>query len=95
MMPAFVGNQNCTPFLQVVDLVTTNQDKRFAPAGRMASAIIEITLENGACLPQDLNDKGFAPDEVAQHWHMAKSLAAVEMRLMGAGVMTRVEVMIS
>jgi hypothetical protein len=66
----------------VVDLVTTDEDKRFAPAGRMAAAIIEITQDNGWCLPPDLNAKGFSPAEVAQHWHMARSLAAVEIKLM-------------
>ena len=49
----------------------------------MASAIIEIMQENGECLPQDLNVMGFTPDEVSQHWHLAKSLAVVELRLMG------------
>jgi hypothetical protein len=66
----------------VVDLITTDEDKRFAPAGRMATAIIEITQKNGGCLPQDLNERGFTPAEVAEHWHMAQSLAAVEMNLM-------------
>ncbi len=66
----------------VVDLVTTDENKKFEPAGRMATAIIEITQENGGCLPQDLNARGFTPDEVASHWHMAKALAAVEMNLM-------------
>jgi hypothetical protein len=68
--------------LQVVDLVTTDEDKKFEPAGRMAIAIIEITQENGGCLPQNLNERGFTPAEVAQHYHMAKSLAAVELKLM-------------
>jgi hypothetical protein len=71
------------PTLRIVDLVTTDADKTFAPAGRMASAIIAITQEKGGCLPQDLNERGFTPDEVAKHWHMAKALAAVEIRLMG------------
>jgi hypothetical protein len=70
------------PSMFVVDLVTTNEDKKFAPAGRMATVIIDITEEQGGCLPQDLNAHGFSPDEVAQHWHMAKSLADVEMKLM-------------
>jgi hypothetical protein len=70
------------PALQIVDLVTTDEDKRFEPVGRMATAIIEITQKNGGCLPQDLNEKGFTPAEVAQHYHMAKSLAAVELKLM-------------
>ncbi len=70
------------PAIRVVDLITSDEDKKFAPAGRMAAAIIEITQENGRCLPQDLNAKGFTPAEVAQHWHMARSLAAVEIKLM-------------
>jgi hypothetical protein len=68
--------------LRVIDLITTDEDKKFAPAGRMATAIIEITQEQGGCLPQDLNAKGFTPDEVAKYYHMAKSLAAVEIKLM-------------
>ena len=68
--------------LRVVDLVSSDEDKKYEPAGRMAAAIIEITRENGDCLPQDLNAKGFTPDEVVKHYHMAKSLAAVEMKLM-------------
>jgi hypothetical protein len=68
--------------VHVVDLITSDEDRKFAPAGRMAAAIIEITRENGGCLPQDLNVKGFTPAEVARHWHMAKSLAEVEMKLM-------------
>ena len=70
------------PLIRVVDLITSDEDKKFAPAGRMATAIIEITRENGWCLPQDLNAKGFTPAEVAQHWHMARSLASVEIKLM-------------
>ena len=70
------------PSIRVIDLITSDEDKKFAPAGRMAAAIIEITRENGGCLPQDLNARGFTPAEVAQHWHMARSLASVEMKLM-------------
>lgn len=73
--------QALTPMV-VIGLLTTNDDKKFAPAARMAAAIIEITQELGGCLPQDLNKKGFAPEEVYQHWHMASSLATVEMKLM-------------
>jgi hypothetical protein len=72
-----------TPALQVIDLITTDEGKRYEPAGRMAAAIIEISRANGDCLPQDLNAKGFTPVEVAEHWHMARSFAAVEMKLMG------------
>ena len=73
---------NPGPTVRVVDLITSDVDQKFAPAGRMAAAIIEITQECGGCLPQDLNARGFNPAEVARHWHMAKSLAEVEMRLM-------------
>lgn len=68
--------------LRVIDLVGDDESKKYEPAGRMAIAIIELTHANGGCLPQDLNAKGFTPDEVAEHWHMAKSLAAIELRLM-------------
>lgn len=72
------------PSFLVVDLITTNEDRKFAPAGRMAAAIIEIVQENGRCLPQDLNARGFSPAEVVEHWHMANSLAAVEIKLMSS-----------
>jgi hypothetical protein len=71
-----------TSAIRIVDLVSSDEDKRFEPAGRMAAAIIDIIHMNGDCLPQDLNEQGFTPDEVATHWHMAKSLAAVELKLM-------------
>ena len=48
----------------------------------MATAIIDLSKKQGGCLPQDLNAQGFSPDEVAQHWCMAKALADVEMKLM-------------
>lgn len=70
------------PAIRVVDLVSNSDDKKYEPAGRMAAAIIVIIKEQGACLPQDLNAIGFTPDEVARHWHMAQSLAAVELKLM-------------
>ena len=73
---------NPEPTVRVVDLITSDDDQTFAPAGRMAAVIIEITQENGGCLPEDLNARGFNPAEVARHWHMAKSLAEVETRLM-------------
>jgi hypothetical protein len=67
---------------RIVDLVSNEDDKRYEPAGRMASAIIAVSKEKGGCLPQDLNERGFTPEEVAKHWHMAKSLAEVELKLM-------------
>lgn len=66
---------------RIVDLVSDNDDKRYAPAGRMAAAIIEITKEQGWCLPQDLNERGFTPDEVVRLWDLANSLVAVELKL--------------
>lgn len=77
----YLQTQRNEPVL-VIDLITTDENKKFEPAGRMATVIMEITQENGGCLPQDLNARGFTPDEVATHWHMAKSLAVVEMNLM-------------
>jgi len=71
--------------LHVVDIVTTDEGKKFAPAGRMAAVIIEITREKGGCLPQDLDARGFTPGEVAKHWHMAQAFAAVEINLMSKG----------
>lgn len=68
--------------LRIVDLITTDEDKKFAPAGRMADAIIERIQKHGNCVPQDLNAKGFLPHEVAAHWHMAYSLACVELKYM-------------
>lgn len=65
--------------MHVVDLITTGEDKKFAPAGRMAAAIIKITKQKGGCLPQDLNEKGFTSQEVFDLWDMANSIAAVEM----------------
>lgn len=58
-------------------------NRKYGLAGRMAAAIVSITRDNGDCLPQDLNEKGFTPAEVSENWHMAKSLAAVELKLVG------------
>lgn len=68
---------------RIVDLVSSDDDRRYEPAGRMAAVIIEVTNETGGCLPQDLNEKGFTPADVTNHWHMAQSLAEVELRLAG------------
>ena len=48
---------------------------------RMAAAIIAVSRTQGACLPQDLTDRGFTSDEISQCWPMAKALAAVELKL--------------
>jgi hypothetical protein len=52
-----------------------------AVLNRMAAAIADLVREQGGCLPQDLNARGFTPDEVARHWNMAKALAAVHTEL--------------
>ena len=71
-----------TPRVQIVDLITTNKDKKFAPVGRMATAIMGIISEDGDCLPIDIRARGFTPSEISKYWHMAYSLATVEMNLM-------------
>jgi len=68
--------------VHVVDLITTDQDKKFAPAGRMATIILEIICKQGCCLPRDLYERGFTSNEVSKNWHMAYALASVEMHLM-------------
>ena len=73
--------------VQIIDLVSSDDNKRYEPAGRMAAAIIEITQEHGGCLPQDLNIRGFTAVEVDKHWHLAKAIAAVEFRLLGKKVL--------
>jgi len=65
----------------IVGLITSEKDRKFELAARMAVIIVQIIQINGGCLPQDLNEKGFTPDEVIEHWHMAQSLAAVEINL--------------
>lgn len=75
-------NQQAFSPVLVIDLITSDEDKKYAPAGRIAAAIIQIVEDTGGCLPQDLNEKGFTPDEIYQHWHMAQALANVEINLM-------------
>jgi len=70
--------QETQPALIVVDLISDNECRKFAPAGRMAAAILEIQKTKGGCLPQDLNERGFTPAEVAEHWSMAQSLVELE-----------------
>ncbi len=66
----------------VIDFITTNEGKKYAPAGRMAIAIVEIHQAQGGCLPQDLNGRGFTVTEVDELWHMANAMADVELKLM-------------
>ena len=69
-----------TTSLHIIDIVTSDETQKFEPAGRVAAAIVDITREKGGCLPQDLNERGFTPDEVVVHWHLAQSLASVELK---------------
>lgn len=71
-----------TTFHHVVDLITTAADKRFEPVARMADAIIDLTLQQGGCLPQDLLNEGFTQKDIAALWHFANTLAAVEIKHM-------------
>jgi hypothetical protein len=68
--------------MEVVDLISADPEGKFGPAGRMATAIVEIYREKGGCLPQDLLAKGFASDEIARLWAMAKALAKIELNIM-------------
>jgi hypothetical protein len=68
--------------MQVVDLMTAEPEGKFAPAGRMATAIVEIHREQGGCLPQDLLGKGFTNDEIVRHWPMANALAKIDLKIM-------------
>ena len=45
-------------------------------AKRMAEEYLAIKKLNGNCLPQDLNDVGFTPEQVIEHWDEARSLIA-------------------
>ena len=75
--------------LIVIDLVTTDENKKFAPAGRMASAIIDLTHKNGGCLPQDLLQFGFTPQETVDLWQMANSMALIELKLMDSATFAK------
>jgi hypothetical protein len=63
--------------MKIVDVLNPDVEKRLQPHERMATAIAELIKENGACLPQDLNARGFTPDEVARLWAVSKTLAAL------------------
>jgi hypothetical protein len=59
----------------VVDVI--NEGTSFSTAGRMAAAIMEIRKKSGGCMPQDLNARGFTPQEVVDHWDAAHFLIAI------------------
>ncbi|MDD3028863.1 MAG: hypothetical protein PHS57_01080 [Alphaproteobacteria bacterium] len=68
------------PSFSVVDLITTDKDKRFEQPARMADAIIRIIQEQGDCLPQDLSPEEFPAPYVARYWHMAHTMAKIELK---------------
>lgn len=68
--------------MMILDLVSDDPSKRFAPYQRMATAIAEFTRQKGSCLPQDLLPLGFPRQETADLWPMAQALAAIELKLM-------------
>jgi hypothetical protein len=63
------------PDFVVVDLARPSL--KFSTAGRMAATIEAIRAKNGGCMPQDLNAKGFMPQEVVDHWDAAHFLIAI------------------
>jgi hypothetical protein len=67
---------------QVINLIGTELDSKFAPYQRMANVIIHLTRKYGDCLPEDLLTLGFSKEETNERWHMANAMAAVELRLM-------------
>jgi methanogenic corrinoid protein MtbC1 len=48
---------------------------------RMAKAIWEIKQRNENCLPQDLNDVGFTPEQVVKFWDKARERMEINKRL--------------
>lgn len=59
----------------VVDVAS--ESLKFSIAGRMAKVIMDLSKKNGGCMPQDLNAKGFTPQEVVGHWDAAHFLIAI------------------
>ena len=75
------------PTMIIVDIMTTDETKKFSGYERMANVIADLTRKNGGCLPQDLLAFGFTKDETIDHWAMAQTMASVEIKLMeGCGL---------
>lgn len=66
----------------VVDLISDDPNNKFAPYGRMATAIVDITRKKGMCAALDLLEAGFTRQEIDDLFHMANAMAAVELKLM-------------
>ena len=59
----------------VVDVAS--ESMKFSTAGRMAEVIMELRKKNGGCMPQELNARGFTPQEVVDHWDAAHFLITI------------------
>src|SRR5262245_26897916 len=57
--------------MRVVDLETSDPERKFSKVERMATAIVETIREQGGCLPHDLVVRGFTRGEIDRHWVMA------------------------
>jgi len=74
--------QTSTPALRVIDIVTSDKDKKFAPYQDMANAIIAHVGAHGRCEPEDLIKAGyFSREEISRRWHMSHEMAQIELRL--------------
>ena len=66
----------------IIDLMNESPSKRFSIYQHMATTIVDLTRENGGCLPQDLLQHGFTKEETVELWHMAHAMAEVELKHM-------------
>ena len=69
--------QDAQKVLIMVDPKLDDEKLSVEIAKRMATEIRAIKKRNGNCLPQDLNDVGFTPQEVVDHWETAYSLVTI------------------
>lgn len=74
--------------MSVVNLISSDPEKRFAVHQRMAAAIVDVTKEKGGCLPQDLLERGFTKEETIEQWHMANAMAVIELKIMNSQAAT-------
>ena len=73
----------------VVDLISENPERNFAPYQRMATAIVEVASQAGRCSPQDLPSHGFDRQEIAALWPMAHAIAALELDVMDCNILPK------
>lgn len=70
--------------MRVIDLCKQQATPHFGQHQSMATAIAEILATKGECYPDDLEAKGFDPEDIKQNWSIAYGLAKVESLLMQA-----------